>query len=232
MHRYYLRILSLVVCLVILSTNLLFAAPPLPVADSDAKQEMNTYRLSKYDVMNIVVLGMPSAASELGFSNIMVGPDGFANLPYVGSIYLSGLTIPEATELLTEKLGQYIKIPGMTIMITAYGPRQVYVMGEVVKPGIYDLRWERMNILSAISSAGGIGRRGQPKRVQVVRMVDNEIETKEINFKQLLKKGDLTQNAEVRDGDLIYVPRSGRIDFQADIMPLVNTYFLYRAIRD
>jgi polysaccharide export outer membrane protein len=151
------------------------------------------------------------------------------NLPYAGSVYLSGLTISEATTLLTEKLGQYIKIPGMTIMITSYGPRQIYVMGEVSKPGIYELRWDRMNIISALSSAGGIGLRGHPKHVQVVRMVNNQIETKEINFKKLLQKGDLTQNLELRDGDLIYVPNSGRIDFNTDILPFVNLYLLYKA---
>jgi polysaccharide export outer membrane protein len=211
----------------ILSTNLLFASPIIPAPAPE--QAVSSYQLSKYDVLNIVILGMSSTDSNLGFSDVMIGPDGFVNLPYAGSIKLSGLTIPEATQLLADKLGQYIKIPGMAIMIKTYGPRKVYVMGEVNKPGIYDLSWDRMNIISAISSANGIGLRGHPKHVQVVRMVNNQIESKEINFKKLLQKGDLTQNIPLHDGDLVYVPHSGRIDFNTDILPFANLYLLYKA---
>lgn len=183
------------------------------------------YRLSKYDVINIAVLGL----DESNFRDIMIGADGYVNLPYTGVVKLSGLTVREATSLLKEKLGEYIKIPGMAVMIKSYGPRKVYVMGEVTKPGIYDIGWDRMNVVTAISSASGIGLRGHPEHVHIVRVTDNKVVNKEINFKKLLEKADLTQNVELLDGDLVYVPHSGKIDFNADILPFLNVFFLYKA---
>lgn len=226
MRRCLCRSLAALLCIMIFSTGSLFAGPEGPVLPDQPQQDHSVYRLNRYDVLNIVILGMPDI---LGFSDIMIGPDGFVNLPYAGSVKLSDLTIPEATSLLTERLGEYIKIPSMTIMVKTYGPRKVYVVGEVNKPGIYDLSWERMDIISALSSAGGIALKGRTKEIHVVRLVDGKAVSYKVNYKQLVRKGDLSQNIPLQDGDLIYVPNSGKIDFNTDIMPFVNVYLLYKA---
>lgn len=186
------------------------------------EQQLNVlteYRLSKYDVINVAILGF----DEANFKNIMVGPDGYVNLPYAGTVKLGGLTIPEATELLKGKLGDYIKIPGMAVMVTQYGPRKVYVLGEVRTPGVHTLGWDNMNIIAALSDAGGIALKGRPKHVAVVRQVDGKVQMQEVNFDRLVEKADLTQNIELLDGDLVYVPRSNKIDLNTDIMPIVST---------
>lgn len=225
MRRCLCRVLSVLLCIMIFGSGSLFAEPEAPVLPAQ-QQDNSVYRLNRYDVLNIVILGMPDI---LGFTDIMVGPDGFVNLPYAGSVKLGGLTVSEATALLTEKLGEYIKIPGMTIMVKSYGPRKVYVVGEVNKPGIYDLSWDRMNIISAISSAGGIALKGRTKEIRVVRLVDGEVVSQKVNYRNLTRKGDLSQNISLQDGDLVYVPHSGKIDFNTDIMPFVNAYLLYKA---
>ena len=225
MHRCFCRVLSIFLCIMILGTGSLFAEPETPVLPA-LQQDSDVYRLNRYDVLNIVILGMPDI---LGFTDIMIGPDGFVNLPYAGSVRLSGLTVAEATKLLTDKLGEYIKIPGMTIMVKTYGPRKVYVVGEVKNPGIYDLSWDRMNIISAISSAGGIALKGRTKEIHVVRLVDGQVVSQKVNYRNLTRKGDLSQNISLQDGDLVYVPHSGKIDFNTDIMPFVNAYLLYKA---
>ena len=187
------------------------------------------YKLSKYDVLNIVVVGFSGV--DVVPSGIGIGPDGYVNLPYVGSIKLAGLTIPEATEVLTEKLSEYVKIPSLSVMVTAYGPRKIYVMGEVGKPGIYSLGSDYMNIFAAISSAGGITKRGRPKHIAVVRVVDGKVQMQEVNFDRFVTKQDASQNKILQDGDMVYVPKSGRIDLNEDIMPLANIYLLSRALR-
>lgn len=198
---------------------------PKEISNSNVMEE---YRLSKYDVINVVVIGMPENSN--GFSDIMVGPDGYANLPYAGTVKLAGLTIPETTELLRGKLGEYIKIPSMAVMIKQYGPRQVYVMGEVAKQGIYSLGSEYMNVFAAISSAGGITKRGRPKHIAVVRMVDGQMQMQNVNFDRFIEKQDASQNAKLQDGDMVYVPRSNKIDLGEDIMPLINMFGVYKTI--
>jgi len=203
----------------------LLEAAPNPIVRVNVLEE---YRLSKYDVINVVVIGMPENSN--GFSDIMVGPDGYANLPYAGTIKLVGLTIPEATELLREKLGEYIKIPSMAVMVKQYGLRQVYVMGEVTKQGIYSLGSEYMNVFAALSSAGGITKRGRPKHIAVVRMVAGEMHMQEVNFDRFIEKQDGSQNASLQDGDMVYVPKSNKIDINDDIMPIVSMFGLYRSL--
>jgi polysaccharide export outer membrane protein len=204
------------------------------------------YRLSKYDVLNIVIVGFSDqyfnntgydtsdtigqAKTTSGFNDIVISPDGYVNLPYAGTVKLAGLTVPEATTLLTQKLGEYIRIPSMTVMVKQYGPRKVYVMGEVAKQGIYSLSSEYMNVFAALSSAGGITKRGRPKHIAVVHMVDGKMNMREVNFDRFIEKQDGTQNAVLQDGDMVYVPRSNKIDLGEDIMPLVNMFAVYKTL--
>ena len=221
---------------------------PLPQANSE-------YRLSKYDLINIVVVGFSDinvttvtsygadttgaanmAASITtqnvgGFNDVVIGPDGNVNLPLVGTVKLAGLTIAEATELLTSKLGEYIKIPSMSVMVKQYGLRKIYVMGEVIKPGIYALGSDYMSIFAALSSAGGITKRGRPKHIAVVRLVGGKVQMREVNFDRFVEKQDASQNVILQDGDMVYVPKSNKIDITEDIMPLANIYFLYKALK-
>lgn len=192
-------------------------------------QSVEAYKLSKYDVINLVIIGFPDSA---GFSDIMIGPDGFVNLPYAGTLKLAGLTIPEATELLTNKLGEYIRIPSMAVIVKEYGPRKVYVMGEVAKQGIYSLSSDYMNIFAAISSAGGITKRGRPKHIAIVRTVGGQVQMHEVNLDRFVQKQDASQNIALQDGDMIYVPRSNKIDLNEDILPLIGIYGTYKSITD
>ena len=203
------------------------------------------YRLSKYDVLNIVIIGLneniyqnnqkiysSGSQRELGLNDIIIGPDGYVNLPYVGAVKLVGLTTTEANKLLTEKLGEYIKIPSLTIMVKEYGPRKVYVMGEVKTPGIYNLSSDYMNVFAALSSAGGVTKKSRPKHIGVVRVLDGKVHMCEINFDAYVKKQDINQNIALQDGDMIYVPQSNKIDLQEDVMPIASAIGLFKNLTD
>lgn len=195
----------------------------------------STYKIGRYDVLDIIILGHREKGieSEIGagnFKEVMVGVDGYVNLPLAGSVKLSGLTIDEAVALLKEELGEYLKIPDLSIKIKRYGGRQVYVMGEVNRQGVYEIEPNTMNIFAAISRAGGITKRGRPKHIAVVRMVGDELKMQEINLDNFIKKQDASQNIALLDGDMVYVPRSNKIIIQEDIMPIATVYGLYKTI--
>lgn len=227
------------ILLMILPVGIVVAADTQPsVHISQVPQQVNSeYRLSKYDQINIVIVGFSGGdgGGDMLTSgiprSIIIGPDGNVNLPYIGSIRLAGLTIPEATLLLTGRLGEYLKIPSLSIIVTEYGTRKIYVMGEVNKPGIYTLGSEYMNVFAAISSAGGITKRGRPKHISVVRMVDGKVQVQKVNFDRFVEKQDASQNAKLQDGDMVFVPKSDKIDINEDIMPLINMYFIYKALK-
>lgn len=199
------------------------------IAKLNTNQLINNYELAKYDVINILVVGFPDG---IGVNDITIGPDGYVQLPYAGTVKLAGLTIPEATEVLTKKLGEYIKIPSMSVIIKSYGPRKIYVMGDVEKPGIIELPIDSLNAFAAISAAGGVAERGRIKHVQVLRSIGDTMYYKEINIDNYVKKHDMTQNLALQDGDIVYVPHSNKIIFKEDILPYISVYGLYRNLTD
>lgn len=194
------------------------------VATLNSDRLLEEYRLNKYDVINIMVVGFPDG---IGVNDIVVGPDGYVQLPYVGMVKLAGLTIPEASNLIKDRLGEYIKIPAMSVMMKSYGPRKIYVLGEVEKPGLHELAIDSMDVFAAISSAEGIALKGRPKHVQILRVINDKMYIKEVNLDAYTKKHDITQNIKLIDGDMIYVPGSNKIDINQDIMPLVSLYGIY-----
>lgn len=188
-----------------------------------------SYRLFRGDTLSVLVVGFPDG---IGIDKITVGLDGYVQLPYVGSVKMEGLTLDEAKAVLMDSLTQYLRIPDLSLVITSYGPRKVYVMGEVVKPGIQDMAIDNMNAYAALATAGGWARKGRSTRIQIMRVVDGTMYYRILNMKAYTVKHDLSQNVEIEDGDILYVPRSNGIKFDTDVLPYVNAWALYKNLTD
>ena len=188
-----------------------------------------SYRLFRGDTLSVLAVGFPDG---IGIDKITVGLDGYVQLPYVGSVKMEGLTLDEAKAVLMDSLTQYLRIPDLSLVITSYGPRKVYVMGEVNKPGIQDMAIDNMNAYAALATAGGWARKGRSTRIQIMRVVDGTMYYRTLNMKAYTVKHDLTQNVEIEDGDILYVPRSNGIKFDTDVLPYVNAWALYKSLTD
>ena len=188
---------------------------------------MDEYQLAKYDVINIMALGF---TKDIGEDDITIGVDGMAALPYVGNVKLAGLTIDEARAVVMAELGKYYKLSELSVSIKTYGARKVYVMGNVNNPGIKEMNVDNMNVYAAVSSAGGVDNRGRSKHIQLLRQIDGVLYYREINIDAFVKKHDLSQNIQLEDGDIVYVPDSGKVIFSEDIAPYINIYATYRAL--
>ncbi|MDD6119835.1 MAG: polysaccharide export protein [Selenomonadaceae bacterium] len=187
------------------------------------------YRLFKGDAVSVLVVGFPDG---IGLNGFTVGIDGYVQLPYVGSVKMEGKTLDEAKEIIMSSLGQYIKIPDMSLQITNYGPRKVYVMGEVKTPGIVNLGIDNMNAYAALAGAGGWTVDGRSTQVQIMRVRDGIMYWRKLDMKSYAKRHDLTQNVVVEEGDMIYVPKSNGIKWQRDILPWFNAWSLYKGLTD
>ncbi|MDY2686168.1 MAG: polysaccharide biosynthesis/export family protein [Selenomonadaceae bacterium] len=187
------------------------------------------YRLFRGDTMSLLVVGFPDG---IGIDKITVGLDGYVQLPYVGSVKMEGLTLDEAKQVVLNSLNQYLRVPDLTLMITKYGPRKVYVMGEVKKPGIQDMTIDNMNAYAALASAGGWARKGRSTRVQILRVIDGVMYYRTLNMKAYTVHHDLTQNVALENGDILYVPKTNGIKFDTDVMPYINAWSMYKALTD
>ncbi|MGA1791016.1 MAG: FG-GAP-like repeat-containing protein [bacterium] len=84
---------------------------------------------------------------------------------------------------------------------------KVYIFGEVKSPGIYPFTGE-LTMLDAIAKAGGYGKDARLDSVKVVRGDISDPKVLDCNLKNIIEKGDLTENVYLLKNDLIYIPKS------------------------
>ena len=100
-----------------------------------------------------------------------VGEDGAIDFPIVGSIRMVGKTLQEAESLLTIEIEKYLKNPVVNIKFLNL---KVTVIGEVNRPGTFDIPVENMTIMQAIGLAGDVSIYGDRANIMVVREQNGE----------------------------------------------------------
>jgi len=99
----------------------------------------------------------------------LVDNDGFVNFPVVGRIKVGGLTKSEAETLVTEKIRLYMaenENPVVTVTMASYS---VSVLGEVARPGSFQVSREKITILEALAQAGDLTIYGVRDKVKLIR---------------------------------------------------------------
>ncbi|MBV9267646.1 MAG: polysaccharide biosynthesis/export family protein [Acidobacteriaceae bacterium] len=94
-------------------------------------------------------------APEIPNTAVQVGGDGYVNLPLVGRVKASGLTVSSLEQELAARLGNYIRDPQVTVLVAEYRSQPVSVLGAVSNPGVVQLKG-RKNLLEVIALAGGL----------------------------------------------------------------------------
>ena len=70
-------------------------------------------------------------------------------------------------------------------------------------------------------------RKGRPKHIQVVRVIDDTVYVREVDLESFIKKQDIKQNIALQDGDMIYVPKSHRL-ILGEILPYISAVYAVR----
>ena len=189
------------------------------------------YIMCPGDQLDIVVIGNEDINTTAPAGNkYIVRPDGKLSFPLVGETDTTGLTVSQFTNMLQDKLAEYLVKPQVTVNISQLGTTRVYVLGEVKKPGLYELV-KSHNVLDAIGIAEGYTKDAAKKKVFLIHK-DHKGEPIKINLNDLLKKGDTSQNYYLVEGDLLYLTDNGRIDFTRDILPLISVAYMVNDIQD
>lgn len=128
-------------------------------------------------------------AYERGY---VIDKEGNVELLLIGKVQLSGYNLFDAKKVLTEKFKAYIAEPVVTIKRLDF---KVTLLGEVNQPGTYSVSNERMRFTEALGLAGGLTNFGNPKKIKLIRLNQQESKTIEV---------DLT-TTEVFDPELLYI---------------------------
>ena len=174
---------------------------PQPVA---AMAAANNYRIAEHDVLIFKVF-----QEEDLETTARVAKDGTISFPLIGYVQVGGKTVQEAAQTVQDRLREYLVHPQVTIRILEYSKRRFTVLGQVSKPGTYDLPDDStINLLEAIGMAGGYTRIAQPSHVTVKRVEAGGRETTyKLDAKRMaVDKGN--SRFEIVAGDTIVVGES------------------------
>lgn len=140
---------------------------------------------------------------------VVVQPDGFISLREIGGVHVSGLTLPQVQQLVEKKYSGILKKPVISITPKDLEKSYFIAMGQVERPGKYELRGP-VTVTEAIAIAGGLAPdRGKTSEVVLFRRIGNAMGPGEvINVKKLLKHRDLSEDVYLHPGDMVYVPQN------------------------
>lgn len=103
----------------------------------------------------------------------------------------------------------------------------VFVMGEIKRPGSYQIQTAGLSLLDALNMAEGPTENANIANIYLVRNMQESKGVKIIDLNEILKKGDFSQNYLLKDNDIIYLPRKGIATFNyylRQIDPLLRTF--------
>lgn len=135
---------------------------------------------------------------------ILIAPDGTISLPLVDTVMAAGKTIPELREIIREKLNTYIADPAVNVALIKNDGNTVFVVGKVTRPGQY-LANRPIDVLQALSLAGGLTPFAREGRIQVLRRINNETIVFPFDYDDVLDGEHLEQNILLEPGDTVTV---------------------------
>jgi protein involved in polysaccharide export with SLBB domain len=164
----------------------------------------STYRLSAYDVIDVSVYN-----EEDLHTRTRLGSDGTVLLPLIGTLDLGGKTVVEANEMIRKAYsGGFVKDPHVLLTVLEYRKSTFSILGQVVKPGIYEIpEGTHMTVVDAILLAGGFTRLADQNGTRIKRTVHGKAVVVKVKAGSMADSSDVAP-FEVLPGDVIKVPES------------------------
>ncbi|MGQ9526047.1 MAG: SLBB domain-containing protein, partial [Armatimonadota bacterium] len=143
---------------VLMCVGVLLAArgPVLSAADTE-------YVLGPEDVLQIRVARHPELDTDA-----VVLPDGTIDVPRGGRVLVKGLTVTQARDAIAQALSKVFVLPQVTVNVKVPRPNRVYVIGQVAKPGMFELKpgWR---VAEALAEAGWLKTKPELARASLIR---------------------------------------------------------------
>lgn len=165
-----------------------------------ANPDQNKYLLGPEDAIEISVWKEPDLTKQL-----VVRPDGKITYPLIGEVQASGRTVKQLQEEILKRLEKYVTDAHVTVILLKAQNYKIYVTGKVNKPGDFMIG-KPVNVMQAISMAGGLTPFASPGSIMVLRTVSGREETYPFNYKDVAQGLMLEQNRTLLPGDVVVVP--------------------------
>jgi polysaccharide biosynthesis/export protein len=180
------------------------ATPSVPPAPSSIGPVDYNYHIGPSDIVNIIVWRNP----ELSLS-VPVRPDGMITTPLIDDLPAIGKTPTELERDMEKALVKYIRDPVVTVIVTSFaGPasEQIRVIGEATKPQVLSYRKD-LTVLDVMIAVGGLTDFADGNGARIFRVADGG-KLYSVRLRDLLKRGDISANVDMRPGDIVIIPQS------------------------
>ena len=175
-----------------------------PAAPANVASDDYSYVIGAGDNLNILVWRNP----ELSMS-VPVRPDVKIAAPLVDEIVVQGKTSVQVAREVEKQLGKYVRDPVVTVIVTSFvGPysEQIRVVGEAAKPQFLPFK-QKMTVLDVMIAVGGLTDFAAGNSATILRTAEGNKQYS-VRLKDLIKRGDVSANVEMRPGDILIIPQS------------------------
>jgi len=172
-------------------------APPL-AASPDYR-----YVIGPGDTVSIVVFRNP----ELSMT-VPVRPDGKVAAPLVEDLPAVGKDSTTLARDIEKALSKFIRDPVVTVVVTGFVgaySEQIRVVGEAAKPQVLAYK-QKMTLLDVMIAVGGMTEFADGNGATILRTGDGNKQYS-VRLKDLLKRGDVSANVEMKPGDVVIIPQ-------------------------
>jgi polysaccharide export outer membrane protein len=171
-------------------------AQPSPAAEEPTPG----YRFNPGDLVRVSVWREPELDRQA-----LVQPDGTISFPLVGQVTAAGRTPAAVQADIVGRIEQYIPEPVVTVELLEARGNKVYVIGEVTRPGEYQLG-RPITAVQAISLAGGFTPFAGRGRIQILRRGTGGDASIPFDYDAVADGKNLAGNIELLPGDTVIVP--------------------------
>ena len=190
-------VLFVLLCL----TEAVQASEPVPVDVPAADAGWSgPFRLGAGDVLNVFIWKHKELSTI-----VTVRPDGKINYPLIGEIEAKGLTLGEFEERINKQLKQQIQDPQVTVILEATHSFRIFVLGEVMQPGVFDLKGP-VTVIQALAMARGFTTFASRNKVFIVSPGRSGEQRIPFSYSKFVQGEDTNQNVMLRPGDTVIVP--------------------------
>jgi protein involved in polysaccharide export with SLBB domain len=179
--------------------------------DTDSSQNrlpVLQHRNQRYQLHSADVLQLTFPYTPEFNQSVTVQPDGYISLRGAEDIHVEGQTLPEVSRSVRIAYSRVLHDPVINIELKDFEKPYFIVGGEVGHPGKFDLR-DETTVAQAVAIAGGL--KDSAKHSQILlfhRVPKGWMQVKRLNLKKMLKDADLEEDAYLRAGDFLYVPKN------------------------
>ena len=162
---------------------------------------VDNYQIGIGDILEITTWKEPDFSRE----NVLVRLDGHISFPLLDDFPAAGLSPMELKYNLQVGLKEYVSNPVVTVHVVNPISQRFYVLGEVMRTGEYPLV-KHLTVLQAFALAGGFTEWASKKEIILLRHEGGKDRIYHINYKDIAKGKDFSQNLKLKADDTIIVP--------------------------